>query len=347
METNEIIRKRKDEHIKICLEKKDSVYPGRGTIGDVKLVHRALPELDLDSIDPSSVFLNKKLSFPLIIGSMSGGGELSEKLNRTLGEAAAETGVGLALGSGRIMLENNDYSASFDIRKYCPQSLLIANLGANQLEDAVNKIAGKSSADAVYLHLNSAQELMQVEGDRDFRNIASKIKSITGLTDIPVGVKETGMGFSCDDIELLESSGISFIDSAGNDGTNWALIEGYRWDGRTGRIAEPFKDWGISSLESLKNCLKMKDSCFIVSSGGITNGLDMLKAVILGADAVSVSLPFLGPALHSTAALIDEINLFREVFIRGMLLTGAGCIENLKGNLSLISDPEIVKKFKS
>ena len=350
LETKEFIHERKDDHIRICREKKETVYLNRGTINSVKLIHRALPEIDFDEIDPSVEFLGKKLSFPLIIGSMSGGGKLSEKLNKNIAVACKVTGIGFSLGSSRILFEKKSDEKSFKVRPLCPDNLVIANLGANQLDgsltaDTVNCMAEKLGADAFFIHLNPAQEIFQVEGDRNFRGISDRIAELADDLKIPFGLKETGMGFSSQDIDLLKTSAISFIDSSGNDGTNWALIEGYRFDERNRRSAEAFTEWGISSLDSLKNCLELKDKCSVIASGGINNGLAMLKALILGADAVSVSLPFLEAALESAEALVKEINLYREVFIKGMLLTGSRNIAELKGNMSLIADNDIVRKF--
>lgn len=202
----------------------------------IRLTHRALPEINLADVDTSTVFLGKKLSFPLIISSMTGGADnLPTVINRNLATAAEACGVAMGVGSQRVMFEVPEARESFALRQYAPTTLLCANLGAvqlnngfnlNQCEEAVDCL----EADALYFHLNPLQEAIQPGGDCNFGRLADKIGSVANSLERPVIVKEVGCGISSEDARLLVSHGIRIIDVAGRGGTSWSHIEQKRKD---------------------------------------------------------------------------------------------------------------------
>ncbi|MEH6811342.1 MAG: alpha-hydroxy-acid oxidizing protein, partial [Motiliproteus sp.] len=224
---------RKVEHIRI-IEEDGGTDRQQGYFDRIRLRHRALPELSLNSIDPSCHFLGKKLSFPLLISSMTGGDhELVRRINHNLAIAAERTQVAMAVGSQRVMFSSPEAAASFDLRPLAPTALLMANLGAvqfnygfglEQCQAAVNKL----DADALYLHLNPLQEAVQPEGDTDFSNLAEKIGELVQRLSVPVILKEVGAGLGPEDIQLGFANGVRYFDLAGSGGTSWSRIEHHR-----------------------------------------------------------------------------------------------------------------------
>jgi len=336
-----LIHKRKDDHINISLKQAEHIDKQGCSISSLRLNHRAFPELVWNEIDPSVTFLGKKLSFPLLIGSMSGGSKRASRLNRVLAEACRETGAGLALGSCRILLKENPEYQGFHLRKLLPDGLILLNLGVNQLRpelkiSQLEEMVKQTGADGLILHVNPAQELLQPEGDRDFKGLISRLKDLCDHINIPLGLKETGMGFGLSDMEALKGTSLSFLDAAGNDGANWAMVEGFRSRKWGRKEAANFKDWGYSTLESLEHCLKHTPSCPVIASGGIRSGADMVKSMALGATIASMALPLLKPALHSSTRLIETLNSLERNFRRTMLLSGVKDTNSLIGNRDLL-----------
>ena len=337
---SDLTNERKIQHIHIVNEQ-EHIDRRKYYFDLIKLKHRALPETDLNSIDPSITFMGKKLSFPLLISSMTGGDhQLVREINRNCAIAAQETGIAMAVGSQRVMFTTPAAVESFRLRQYAPTIPLIANLGAVQLnygfdyrhcEQAVEVVG----ADALYFHLNPLQEAVQPEGDTNFKGLAAKIARITAALSKPVIVKEVGAGISDDDAELLIEGGVRYVDVAGSGGTSWSYIEHYRNDDNHD-LGELFRDWGIPTPLALQMLAKYRDRLRLIASGGIRNGIDMAKSIILGASLCGMAKPFLQPAMESPQAVIKVINQLKLEFVTTMFLLGIDKVQTLFGNQSLI-----------
>ena len=337
----EPINKRKLDHINIVSS--DGAIDRRQYYFDrIRLTHRALPELNLAEVDPSTKFLGKDLSFPLIISSMTGGAdEEFVKINRNLATAAEAEGVAFAVGSQRIFLSDDAAKESFELRQYAPNALLFGNLGAVQLNydmgfadcEAVIDIL---EADGLYLHLNPLQEVVQPEGDTDFSSLRSKIAVIVQTLKKPIIVKEVGAGISPKDVEHLLAAGVKYIDIAGCGGTSWSMVESRRSD--EPELGELFGDWGIPTPEALRLMKPYRNEMKMIASGGIRSGIDMAKSIILGASLCGVARPFLNPARESSDEVRKVIRRLKKEFTTAMFLLGAGDIADIKENEGLILD---------
>ncbi|WP_299179191.1 type 2 isopentenyl-diphosphate Delta-isomerase [uncultured Neptuniibacter sp.] len=331
---------RKLEHIR-AIEKDPHTDRSGRYFDRIHLTHRALPEIALSEIDSSCQFLGYELSFPLLISSMTGGDhQLIKKINRNLAIAAQQTGVAMAVGSQRVMFTTPEARESFELRKYAPDVPLISNLGAVQLNYGVDSDLAQTAidcldADAIYLHLNPLQEAVQPEGDTDFSGLGAKIKKLTESLDVPVLLKEVGSGLSAADIELGRDAGISIFDVAGTGGTSWSRIEHHRRaDGSD--LGIKFQDWGIPTPIALKLAAPYLGTATIVASGGLRDGIDMVKSVILGASLCGMAAPLLQPAMESAEAVVVEIEKIKTEFRTAMFLLGVPDIASLFNNRSLI-----------
>jgi len=335
----ELINKRKRDHLEIALEG-NGVDRQRGYFDRIHLRHRALPEMDLASVDTRVEFMGKELSFPLLLSSMTGGaGEELTRINQNLAQGAEAAGVALAVGSQRVLLSDEAARSSFDLRRYAPSILLLSNLGAVQLNDGVDArgckmLVEEMGADGICLHLNPLQEAIQPEGDTNFSGLTQKIGKVVRELDVPVLVKEVGSGILPEDLKRLVEAGVRYVDVAGSGGTSWSQIESHR-------SAEPelgalFADWGIPTPQALRLAKPFLNQLELVASGGIRNGLDMAKSLVLGASVCGMALPFLKPAQESAAAVRDAINRVRREFSIAMFLLGARGVDEIKNNEGLL-----------
>ena len=333
------LEKRKVEHVKIVAQK-DEMDRRKFYFDEIRLTHRALPEIDMQAIDPSVEFMGKKLSFPLLISSMTGGsGGQLETINRNLAAAAEAEGVAMGVGSQRILFSEPSARASFDLRRVAPSALLFANLGAVQLNYGMTLAQIKSAievlqADALYFHLNPLQEVVQPGGDTNFSNLRKKIGEIVRGLEVPVIVKEVGAGISAADAELLIQAGVNFIDVAGAGGTSWSRIEAARCADPS--LGELFQDWGLPTPLALKALAPYRDRITLIASGGIRTGIDMAKAVVLGASLCGVARPFLTPAMESAEAVRKVIQRLKREFVTAMFLLGADRVGKIQGREELI-----------
>ena len=344
----DLTNSRKIEHINI-VESDKNIDRRKYYFDSIHLTHRALPEIDLKSIDPSVRFMEKHLAFPLLISSMTGGDhEVIKKINRNLAMAAEATGIAMAVGSQRVMFTQPESRASFKVRKFAPSTLLLSNLGAVQfnygfsLDHCVEAIE-EVQADAIYLHLNPLQEVVQPEGDTNFADLGKKIGSIVSHLDYPLVVKEVGSGVSPKDVEILISHCVQYIDVAGCGGTSWSRIEHYRQESAVDQdtLGVLYQDWGIPTPLALAMLGPYKAKINLIASGGIRNGVDMAKAVILGASLCGIASPFLRPALDSADAVIKVIQRLKREYTTAMFLLGVDSFEKFHGNTSLILDYSI------
>ncbi|MGC8931998.1 MAG: type 2 isopentenyl-diphosphate Delta-isomerase [Thermoproteota archaeon] len=328
--------KRKIEHIELALS--DGVERREmNWFDDVILLHNALPTVSPDGVDLSSNFAKKPLKAPIIIEAITGGSDPSKKINEALAIAASEFGVAIGVGSQRAMLEDRSLIDTYKIvRDKAPDVPLIANLGMSHIstEKAVENartVVEAIEADALAIHLNFLQELLQPEGCRNFPEFFSSLVDISREIDVPLIVKEVGNGISGEVAAFLESAGASYIDVAGAGGTNWAIIEGSRSNGLRRNIAYSFVDWGIPAVISIIEARKHLKKAKIIGSGGIRTGIDAAKAIALGAHFVGAARPFLvsfrKEGLDGVRSLLKRII---EELRLSMALTGSRSIEELR-----------------
>jgi isopentenyl-diphosphate delta-isomerase len=335
---------RKADHIRINLEE-DVSFPNLTTGFEYfRFVHQALPELDLDDVDTTVTIFGKQLRAPLLISSMTGGTEEAERINMRLAEAAEASGIAMGLGSQRVALEAPDQARSFQVRRVAPNILLFANLGAAQLNkgytaDDCLRAVEMVEADALILHLNPLQEAVQADGDVHWAGLAKKIEAVCRALPVPVVAKEVGWGISMQTAQLLADAGVAAIDVAGSGGTSWSQVEYHRTDDPLlRRLARTFADWGIPTAESLLTVSELLPDVTLFASGGLRTGIDVAKAIALGADLAGLASPFLKAATQSTAAVIDEINALATELRVAMFVSGAGDLTALRDPGRLIID---------
>ncbi len=324
----ERIQSRKLDHIQICLEK-DVQNGNSAGFEHVRLIHKSLPEVDFNKIDTSCTLLGKEMSAPIIIAGMTGGWPGATRINRNLAGAAEKLGLAFGLGSQRAMIQHPKLKKTYSVRSIAPSILLLGNLGLIQFgggwtEREVKKAAGVG-IDALALHLNALQELVQPEGDRNWTGCFAALKRLCSKSKLPIIAKETGAGISGETAKMLESAGVAAIDISGSGGTNFALVESHRGN----QIGKVFSDWGIPTVCSLLE-VHNAVSIPIICSGGVRSGLDIAKAIALGADAVGIAKPLLKPALKSQEAVEERLKLLMSELRTAMALTGSQNINELK-----------------
>lgn len=333
-----LMNERKYDHLRILAEDA-ACERNRSYFDEIHLKHQAMPGLDMNEIDTSVEFMGKKLSFPLLISCMTGGaGDELTHINRNLAIAAESTGVAMGMGSQRLMLVDSSAVPSFLLRKYAPDVLLFGNLGAVQLNYGVTaddclKLVETTGIDALCLHLNPLQEAIQPEGDTNFSGLVAKIGEVVEFLDIPVVVKEVGAGIGGEAAEKLISAGVKYIDVAGSGGTSWSRIESHR--NRSDRLTGVlFQDWGVPTPQALRECEPYINQATFIGSGGIRSGIDMVKAMILGASLCGIARPFIDRAKESQESVIQYIEALRVQFKTTMFLLGASKVEDLRRNLN-------------
>jgi isopentenyl-diphosphate delta-isomerase len=330
---------RKADHIRINLEEdvKSGLTSG---LEHYHFVHQALPDLNLEDIDLSIEVFKRVLRAPILISSMTGGTEEAGDINRTLAEAAQETGIAMGLGSQRAAIENPDLSSTFQVRQYAPDALLFANLGAIQLNygygvEQCQRAVDMIEADALILHLNALQEAVQPEGDTRFAGLLSKIEIVCQSLPVPVIVKEVGWGFSEQTARQLEAAGVSAIDVAGAGGTSWTQVEMHRAkDQDQSRLAAAFLNWGVPTSQAIINVRSAAPGIKIFASGGLRDGIDIAKCIALGASIGGMASPFLKAANHSLSETIDTIRLIKRQIQVAMFASGAEDLDRLQ-NMTL------------
>jgi isopentenyl-diphosphate delta-isomerase len=306
---------RKLRHIDACLHGPVSYETVTTGFEHYRLPYNALTQTSLNTIDMSTTFLGAPLRAPVLIGAMTGGAELSRTINRNLAEAAQKLGIGMMLGSQRIMLDDNGVAAaSFEVRELAPDVLLIGNIGLAQLSDAlVPKLAAaldRIGADALAVHTNPLQEAMQDNGDTDFSGSLARLRQLADGLPCPVLVKEVGHGIGAAAAERLRGMPIAAVDVAGAGGTSWARVEQLV---RYGEVRDPaIAEWGIPTAQALAEVRATLPGMPLVASGGIRTGLDAAKALMLGADVVALARPLLAAAIESPAAALDTLHRLIE-----------------------------------
>lgn len=320
-------QQRKKEHLELCLDATAVTGPMGTGLDRYAFLHNALPEVDIAEIDLSTCFLGKPLQAPLLISSMTGGFELARKVNRNLALAAQKLGLAMGVGSQRVALEEKSVADSFKVRDLAPDILLLGNLGAVQLNygygiEQCRQAVQMIQADGLILHLNVLQEAVQPEGNRNFKGLTDKIAGVCRQLEVPVVVKEVGSGISSEVALRLQRAGVRAIDVAGRGGTSWYAVEAERAARRGQLVDSTFADWGIPTEEALVKVREVTPDLEIVASGGIRSGLDIAKAIALGANIAAIGQPLLAPALKSAEEAIKFLTgLLYEIKV-AMLCVG-------------------------
>ena len=379
--------KKKKKQLDICLKKDVEMDVSNG-FEKYQFTHQALPEIDFEEINTSTTFLNKKLSAPILISSMTGGTANASQINHNLAKAAQKIGVAMGVGSQRIALQLQDFKhkdqnickqnddakdlkspkfqkksfnlntrsrvnfkelrlrsreilKSFQVRNVAPEILLFANFGAVQLNygfgvEEAKKAVEMIKADGLILHLNPLQEVLQEGGQTYFKSLLGKIGRVVRSVNFPIIVKEVGNGISYQTAKKLSDVGVKIIDTAGAGGTSWAEIETkseklkVKNDNlKLKTIRNEFKNWGIPTAESLVQCKKVK-GLKVIASGGIRNGIEIAKAIALGADLVSLGLPFLKAAQKGKKEVSETLKRLIFELKLTMFCVGVKNIEELR-----------------
>jgi isopentenyl-diphosphate Delta-isomerase len=327
---------RKADHIRINIEDDVDAKGIANGFEEYQFVHRALPEVDLADIDTSTELFGRRLAAPLLVSCMTGGTDEAREINRTLARVVQEAGLAMGLGSGRVLLEHPELADTFDVRALAPDALLFANLGAVQLKlgcgvDECRRLVDMLHADALVLHLNALQEALQPNGDTCFSGLLERIAQVCERLDRPVVVKEVGWGIAADMVEELFAAGVAAVDVAGAGGTSWSEVERHRIEApwRT-RVAASFAGWGISTAECLRQARRVAPNGLIFASGGVRDGIDIAKAIALGADLVGIAGPFLRAAAAGEDAAAELAQEYIEVLRIVMFTLGAGTLAQLQ-----------------
>lgn len=333
---------RKADHLDLTT-KADVAFRRTPLFECVEFIHDSLPELSFDEVDTSTELLGKTLRAPLVIAAMTGGTERARVINEGLSQVAEEMNLGFGLGSQRPMLLDEAVAPSFQVRARAKSALVLGNIGAvqaAQLSDAaVGKLVEDVGADALCVHLNPAMEMIQLEGDRDFRGVLDRLERLVRFLPVPVVAKETGSGLSASAARRLFERGIRHVDVSGAGGTSWVAVETERAPLARRPLGETFREWGIPTAASIGWCRRMPFRS-IIATGGILTGLDVAKAIALGATAAGIARPVL--IAHEQGGG-DAVRAYLERIVTelktAMLLVGARSIAQLAKAPRLIHPP--------
>ncbi len=328
---------RKIDHIRIVLGEDVAAKGVHTGFGAYRLPHTALPELDLAEVDTRTHFLGKAISAPLLISSMTGGASVAERINLALAEAAEHLGLPMGVGSQRAAVVDGRLAATYQVRRVAPRIPLLANLGAVQLNygfgvDQCRRAVEMIEADALILHLNPLQEAVQPEGNTNFKGLLARIEQVCRALEVPVVVKEVGNGIGGHDARRLYECGVRVIDVAGAGGTSWSEVERFRQPDELGRrVAGAFADWGIPTSECIREVRAALPDVTIIGSGGVRSGVDVAKAIALGADLAGTARPALSSAIdeRGAEAVVEGLTAFIRELRVAMFCAGCASLADL------------------
>ncbi len=326
--------KRKRDHIEQALFDKNQCY--NSELDSLTLIHEALPDLDFDEIDTTIQSLGEIRSAPFFISSMTAGHKGSVNINEVLAVAAAETGWSMGVGSQRRELTDNEAQREWQkIRAKAPNVSLYGNLGIAQIithsRDNILRLIENIQAKALFVHLNPLQECIQPEGTPQFKGGFEALEKLCTNLPVPVIIKETGCGFSKNTLTRLNQLPIAAVDVSGTGGTHWGRIEGARTDiDYLKQTAHSFKNWGISTFQSLMSARDLKPSYEIWASGGVRSGLDAAKYLAMGAQRIGIAKPMLEAALNGVETVIETMRSFEYQLKTALFCTGSENITALR-----------------
>jgi isopentenyl-diphosphate delta-isomerase len=340
---DETTAKRKDAHLDLCATE-EVAPPGNSTLfDDFHFLHCAMPELAVEQIDLTTSWFGKPLKAPLLVTGMTGGTERAGRVNRDVAQVAEEFGVAFGVGSQRAMAERPDLTETFSVREVAPTTVLIGNVGLAQASkmgiDAIRRLTDAIGADALALHLNPGQELNQPEGDRDFRRGYDTVAALVKAYGDRLLVKETGCGISPEVARRLVDCGLKSIDVSGLGGTSWVRVEQLRSAGVAREVGAQFSSWGIPTAVAIASVRKtVGPEIRLVASGGMRTGLDVAKALALGADFGGMALPLF--RAHQEGGLAGVRTALQVVLTA---LTYAFALTGCKNVTELRRQPRVVK----
>jgi isopentenyl-diphosphate delta-isomerase len=326
--------KRKKDHIQLCLNEDVGFSSVTNGFDKYEFEHYAITEVDYNKISLKTKFLNLKVDYPFLISCMTGGTSEAEKINERLAIAANQLNIPIGVGSQRQALESDEHYKSYQtIKKNAGDVPILSNIGAAQVASIKDisqyqKIIDLVNASALVIHVNPLQELIQLKGEPNFSGLLKNISKLVKNLDVPVFVKEVGSGISKPAAKKLLDTGIKGIDVAGAGGTSWAQVELKR----NKEENEYFRNWGLPTTYCLNQIrpLKKKYKFTLIASGGITNGIEIAKAIALGADLAASARPILQTVMkggvESVCSLIQ--NWFDDVK-KIMYLTGSSSLKDL------------------
>jgi len=331
------IEKRKMRHIRVSLEEDVEGDLGTG-FQDVRLIHRALPEIDLDDVDTRTRLFGRELSAPLLISAITGGTREAQEINAVLAEVAEMKGIGIGVGSQRIAVEEPGAAASFRIvREKAPNTLVIGNIGCPQLSlgwgvEEAEMCIDMVEADALAVHMNPLQEVVQVGGDTNYGGILGKVRELAAALDTPIVMKETGCGVAFEEAVKIEEAGATAVDVSGVGGTSWSAVEYHIakevGEGGQEHLGRALWSWGIPTAVSVVET-SQSTSLKVISSGGVRTGAEIAKSIALGADAAGMAKPFLEKAVEGRDQLAEHVDRIVQELRVVMFLTGARDVKEL------------------
>jgi isopentenyl-diphosphate delta-isomerase len=334
------IHRRKVDHLDLCQGDDVGFVAATTLLECVKLLHQSLPELSAEEVSTEVELLGHRLRAPVVIAAMTGGHERAASINRSLAIVAQERGLGFGLGSQRAMQRAPATDWTYRVREWAPDVLLLGNIGVVQARETSTKdlaaLVCDVGADALCVHLNPAMELIQSDGDRDFRGCVRTLERLCNELPFPIIAKETGNGLSPQTIEKLVNAGVTCVDTSGAGGTSWVGVETLRASGIRRSMGQRLWDWGIPTAASV--CYAARASLTTIATGGIRSGLDVVRAIVLGAHAAGIARPLLQTLTRDgedgVRDYLDEVvHELRAV----MLLTGSRTVDDLRAAPRIIS----------
>jgi len=328
--------KRKKDHIELCLSDNVAFKTKTNGFENYEFEHYAITEVEFDKIDLSTSFLDKKINYPFLISSMTGGTKYAERINEKLAIAAKELQIPIGVGSQRQALEDKKHHSTYRaVKKNAGKVPILGNIGAaqvaksNNLIDDIKLLIDLIEADAMAIHINPLQELLQIEGEPDFKGLMKNIEKLCSKIKTPVIVKEVGSGINKRTAKRLLEVGVKGIDVSGAGGTSWAAVELKR----SNKTDNYFQEWGLPTSYCVRKVKELKkDFDFtLISSGGISNGVDIAKSIALGADLSASARIILQEVMkNDIEGVIELIQSWFLTVKRIMYLTGASNIQNFK-----------------
>lgn len=329
------ISSRKADHIELCVSGDVGFHAKTTLLESVEFVHDSVPEHSVDDLDTSIELFGKRLRAPIIIAAMTGGTEQARNINRELAELAEERGLGFGLGSQRAILKGQPVD-TYQVRDVAPSTLVLGNIGGVQARslttEQVRELVDAVGADALCVHLNPAQEIVQPEGDRDFVGVIEALERLTSNLGVPVIAKETGCGLGVNALKKIAKAGVRHVDVSGAGGTSWVAVETARAEGDSRSLGEAFREWGIPTAASVMMAKRTRPKLkTIIATGGVATGMDAAKAIALGADAAGMARPVLQALMKSGRAGAKRFLEQVEAELRGvMLLVGVRRVRDLQ-----------------
>lgn len=323
-------------HLDVCLNS-DVEYEKSAGFERYDFINQAACDVSLSAIDLSVEFVGKRLKAPLMIAPMTGGVQRGLELNQIWARTAERAQIAMAVGSQRVGLENPGLAQFYQIRKDAPTTVIFSNIGAGQLcqgwgVSEAKRAVDMIEADALFIHLNAIQEACQ-GGDVDFSNLSFKIHEICEALHrdgVPVFAREVGFGISEQAAKRLIDCGVSGIDCAGAGGTSWAKVEALcAKSERRRQIGLAFAEWGIPTATSILNVRAVSKTIPLIATGGLRSGIDVAKAIALGANMGAMARPMLVAGNQGQDALDQFVdNVIDEIRVC-MFGVGAKTVDNL------------------